>query len=530
MGVARELNATTEEERALRRRLSGLEGELRDANATVAAKQGLLHDYLTSGFTDQFEKVKKSHQESVGAEQRCNASVSGPLSAVEQSRDTRGVTEGLLDASRHNFLRALAAQNQTLSALQHDAHGLDRKLLHLSHQVCGGHSNASANGSCPDSRCGGIGCLDDQGNAVCGGEGCNGTASAIAGALQLARNATDGLSAANEELQGVARKLKDIAALTLDVKNQAMTTLEKAQKKKEHFENNNKKLKDFIKKIRDFLTEEGADPESIEKVALRVLAISLPVNRTTLDSMVLQIKESLANLSDIQGVVNRTAEHVGRAEELLAAARDAKVRAEGVNDAANVTKRALDVSEDAIGKARAALEEARDNLNSTRNATAEVDSRLTRLEDKQADVTMRLDNLSAEVEALKNKTEQNRRMAEDAEARAANATRLASSLEQSLNETEERYRELQGKVESLGGASGDLNHVNQRAQDIKKEAEDLFGKATKGIDQLKKLEKKFRSNEQRMQKQRLELDELKENATVVRDEIRDQVQKYSNCV
>lgn len=44
------------------------------------------------------------------------------------------------------------------------------------------------------------------------------------------------------------------------------------------------------------------------------------------------------------------------------------------------------------------------------------------------------------------------------------------------------------------------------------------------------LEKKFKSNEQRMQKQRMELDELKENATVVRDEIREQVQKYSNCV
>lgn len=44
------------------------------------------------------------------------------------------------------------------------------------------------------------------------------------------------------------------------------------------------------------------------------------------------------------------------------------------------------------------------------------------------------------------------------------------------------------------------------------------------------LEKKFKSNEQRMQKQRMELDELKQNATVVRDEIREQVQKYSNCV
>lgn len=48
-------------------------------------------------------------------------------------------------------------------------------------------------------------------------------------------------------------QLQDIASLTQDVKNQAMNTLDKAQKKKDHFENNNKKLKDFIQKIRDFL-------------------------------------------------------------------------------------------------------------------------------------------------------------------------------------------------------------------------------------------------------------------------------------
>lgn len=44
------------------------------------------------------------------------------------------------------------------------------------------------------------------------------------------------------------------------------------------------------------------------------------------------------------------------------------------------------------------------------------------------------------------------------------------------------------------------------------------------------LERRFRSNEQQMQKQRVELDGLKENVTLVRDEIREQVQKYSSCV
>lgn len=530
MGFTRELNITAEKDGSLRRTLSDLERELRDVNTTVAHKRRLLDDYLTSGFADQFEKVKKYYRESVEAEEKCNASVSGPLSPGEQSKETRAITEDLLDLSKDKFLRALAAQNKSLNELQQKAHDLDKKVHHLSHKVCGGHGNASVNGSCSDSQCGSAGCRDNQGNRVCGGEGCNGTVSTSVAALNLARNTTDRVNAADEELRSVARKLQDIASLTQDVKNQAMNTLKKAQKKKDHFENNNKKLKDFIKKIRDFLTEEGADPESIEKVAQQVLSITLPVNTTALDRMVMHINTSLSNLTNIEGIINQTSQHISTAKDLLNKAKDAKSRAEGVKDTANRTQQALDVSEKAIQKARTALDEAKDNLNSTRNATVEVNERLTQLQDNQMDVMMRLNNLSMEVEALRNKTEQNRQMAKDAKALANNATHLATSLKQSLNDTENRYQELQRKVDSLGGESGGLNNINQKAKDMKKEAEDLLLKASKGIEQLRKLEKKFKINEQQMQKQRTELDELKENATLVRDEIREQVQKYSNCV
>ncbi|XP_035015327.1 laminin subunit beta-2 [Hippoglossus stenolepis] len=530
MGVTRELNTTAAEEEALRRTLNDLERELRDINTTVAHKQRVIDDYLTSGFADQFEKIKKYYRQSFEAEQKCNASVYSPSGAVEQSKETRALTEGLLDASRDKFLRSLAAQNKSLNELQQKAHNLDEKVHLLSHKVCGGHSNDSVNGSCPDSQCGGAGCRDDQGNRVCGGNGCNGTVSASVAALNQAGLARNGLNAANEELQGVAKKLQDIAFLTQDVKNQAMNTLEKARKKKDQFENNNKKLKDFIKKIRDFLTEEGADPESIEKVALQVLAIKLPFNKTTLDNMVMKIKDGLSNLTNMEDIVNQTSQHISKAKELLEKAQQAKRRAEGVEDKVNSTKQALDVSEKAIEKARTTLEEANNNLNSTRQATAEVEERLDQLEDKQMDVMMRLNNLSMGVEALRNKTEQNRQMAKNAKALANNATDMASSLEQSFNHTEKRYHELRMKVDSLGAESGDLNSINQMAKDMKKEADDLLNKAKNGIKQLEKLEKKLKNNKQRMERQGLELDELKENATVVRDEIRDQVQKYSNCV
>ena len=59
-----------------------------------------------------------------------------------------------------------------------------------------------------------------------------------------------------------------------------------------------------------------------------------------------------------------------------------------------------------------------------------METRLDQLDDKQMDVMMRLNNLSMGVEALRNKTEQNREMAKNAKALANNATDMASSLEQ----------------------------------------------------------------------------------------------------
>lgn len=56
---------------------------------------------------------------------------------------------------------------------------------------------------------------------------------------------------------------------------------------------------------------------------------------------------------------------------------------------------------------------------------------------------------------------------------------------QSLNNTEEWYSELQKKINALGGGTGGLGNINKKAMDMKKEAEDLLNKATKGIEQLR---------------------------------------------
>lgn len=56
---------------------------------------------------------------------------------------------------------------------------------------------------------------------------------------------------------------------------------------------------------------------------------------------------------------------------------------------------------------------------------------------------------------------------------------------QVLNDTEKRYETLKKKVGSLTGESGTIININQKAMDMKSEAEELLDKAVKKIEQLR---------------------------------------------
>ncbi|ROL52307.1 Laminin subunit beta-1, partial [Anabarilius grahami] len=525
MGVIRELNITADLDSALKQNLTALEKELKDLNSTLHQMRRGLENYLTAGLAEQFENVRKYYQSSLNSEQRCNASVYGPQSPVEQSQGTRNRTEALLKERKDRFLRTLAANNRSLSELEEKAHEIDRKVFHLSNKVCGGHGNASANSSCPDSPCGGAGCRDRDGVLKCGGKGCNGTVGASVTALDRADDVHKSLTAASIELQTVAKKLRDIATLTQTVKKQAKDTLDKAQSKKDLFEDSNKKLRDFIQKIRDFLNEEGADPESIEKVAQQVLAISLPVNRTVIVNIIEQIKEKINNLTNVEALFNHTSEQLTKVKDLLKRAQDSKSQAEGVSNNINKTKEAIETSQSAIKKAEEEMTTAQENLKDAQNITNMVEDKLLILDINLMDVMMRLANLSHGVDLLKNKTEQNREMAKDAKAQSDNATQEAAGLQEELINAENLYKELKEKVDSVGGEG----NVSQRAIEMKKEAEEVLNKAITGMNDLRKLEKRLNKNEKKMQQQRDELAELEKNVTDVREFIRSKVMGYTNC-
>lgn len=62
--------------------------------------------------------------------------------------------------------------------------------------------------------------------------------------------------------------------------------------------------------------------------------------------------------------------------------------------------------------------------------------------------------------------------------------RRYSFFSQGLSETEKRYQEMQKKVGSLAGESGNLTNI-KKALDMKNEAEELLNKTIKKIEQLR---------------------------------------------
>ncbi|MGH0162053.1 UNVERIFIED_CONTAM: hypothetical protein FKN15_042285 [Acipenser sinensis] len=359
-----ELNSTMHGEKQQREHLGQLETELRELNDTVTKRRRELENLISAGTSEKFENVRKYYQESLDAERRANASVSGPDSPVEQSQETRNMTESLMNKKKDEFFRTMTAQKKSLKELQAKTKDLDKSINNLS---------AKKNGNgCAEDPCGGANCRDDFGNRKCGGGSCNGTLSASVRALNLVESKTKEIEAAAQDLDNIQKKLQDVAKLTQDIKAQAEGTLTKAHRTKDEIVSSNQKLREFIQKIRDFLTVDGADPKDIELVARQVLSISLPVSASNLTKTIQEIKECMVNLSDVNAVLNTTAQQLTIAHELLEKAKDVKNQADGVKNLVNITKESLDRARSAADTAEKELKKAKKNLKNVLNRTAGV--------------------------------------------------------------------------------------------------------------------------------------------------------------
>lgn len=73
-----------------------------------------------------------------------------------------------------------------------------------------------------------------------------------------------------------------------------------------------------------WITEEGADPDSIEAVANQVLELSIPASPQQIRHLANEIKDRVRSLSNVDAILDQTQDDVRKAEHLLMKARNAK--------------------------------------------------------------------------------------------------------------------------------------------------------------------------------------------------------------
>ncbi|XP_054072022.1 laminin subunit beta-1-like isoform X2 [Rissa tridactyla] len=497
-------------------RLAGLSHELGGLNRTASHLQILLGTVAAAGFSESYRSILGSAEDSRQAEAVAN----GTAGELSEARVTRRAAERVLRQRGDAFHRGTAAARKSLREAQKRVMGLS--ITRINEKICG----APGDRSCEEAPCGGALCQDGTGTRHCGGTGCAGALPVSARALSSARNTSQQLEEALGQLGVVAQKTQEVQELARGARSRAEEALGRSQAARSRAEKATSQLRDFIRRIKAFLAEEGADPGSIELVARQVLNISLPSSPGRIQELLREMRESIVQLEGVDAVLNSTAQGLAAARGLLAQGQDARERAEGVRDELVGTQRALDAARVQATAAGSALRSAKDAIRAAESRAKEAERRLQALEGKESRAQRRLRELARHVTTLQERGQDVRRLAQQAKEGAQRATAASGTLSQDLAQVTQRYVVLKGRVSGLAGVSGG---ALQRVTRLTAEARDLLDKANSSKRKLEELEQHFGANERVMAAKATRLQALEQRVWGLLEEIRERANAYATC-
>ncbi|XP_064012973.1 laminin subunit beta-2-like isoform X3 [Pogoniulus pusillus] len=487
--------------------LAGLNRRLGGLNRTASHLQILLSTVAAAGFG-----VESSRQAEVAA--------NGTVSELSRSQATRRVAERALRQRGAAFRRGTVAERKSLREVQKRVMGLS--VARINEKICG----TPGDRSCEQAPCGGALCQNDAGTRHCGGSGCTGALPISARALSNARNTSQQLEVALGKLSDMAQKTQEVQELVRGAQSQAEEVLGQSQAARSRVEKAVAQLRDFIRQIKAFLAEEGADPGSIELVAQQVLNISLPSSPRRIQELMQEMRESISQLEGVDAVLKSTEQGLAVARGLLTQGQNARERAEVVRDELAGTQEALEVAQAQATAAGSTLQSARDAIRAAESRAKEVERRLKALEGKESRVQRRLQELARGITTLEEQGWDTHRVAQQAKDRVQHATATSGTLNHDLAQVAQRYMVLKSRVSGLAGVSGG---ALQRVTRLTAEAKDLLDKASSSKRKLEELEQHFGANERAMAAKATRLLALEQQVWGLLEEIQEKANAYATC-
>ncbi|XP_061679581.1 laminin subunit beta-1a isoform X2 [Syngnathoides biaculeatus] len=466
--------------------------------------------------------VTKYFLQSQEAEERAIASTTDSNSPLENSANLRKLTENKMNLTKDEFLRRHIEHVQKLDDLAGQIQTLDLK--ELSHKTC---RNPAGQDSC-SSSCGELDCVNTQGDLICRGEDCDGVISKVHSSLQKAFDSEHEILNAMDEVDQFANMVSEAKQKANQAKMSAYNVFMKTNRTKQNFDQSNEELKTLIREIHGFLTEEGADLESIQKVADEVLAMQMPTTREQLQNFTDEIREKVGELGNVETILQQSTDNIERATILLEQARQVSQEAADAKDSSEIVKEALEEAQRAQTAASSAIQQATDDIKNTNKLLLSVKSDTSDGEIKLNNATRRLQQLNEEVSLLRDKTLNGTLISELTIQDATSIRQIVKEAKKDIDsELKDKYSTVAHLIDLKGNA---VANANKRAELLQQEAKELLLQASDKLQILKELEKSFEVNHHALEVKAEQLVDLENSVKELLQEISHKVTVYNTCL
>ncbi|NXQ11768.1 LAMB4 protein, partial [Peucedramus taeniatus] len=455
--------------------------------------------------TEAISNIRKHSEVSLLAKQKTR----GTTPIVTHSEYTRNDALAMLD---HQVLNASSVLQQLRMIKSPDIQNLNEK-------ICG----VPGDQPCATAACGGALCQDSHGLRWCGGPDCTGALPLSSEAFRKAEETAVLLNNLTTQLQEPENQVKSVRKMAEESKLKGSQFNGQLETAMSQIEVDGEITKEFIQKVKDFLLDESAPPEDIEKVANYVLQINLPLSPQELTGMLGKL-QSIMNHCEKYKLNNKRNIKREDAQTLLVEAQEAGKAAKALLPVDEINNKLKNVLK-SQGHSKSTIIKLNEEIRGIRTQISQAENQVNKTNDKLNDLSAKQTEMEDESATWQAKMLMNKNQATKARAEAEAAHKRAQKIDNEFTDVKRKYTILQEKLKTQGPPKVTLEKVKK----LKEEAEKLAEETEKKIKRITDLEKKLQELNQTKQDKAEQLRQLEEQVIAIKNEIVEQESKYATC-
>ncbi|XP_066456329.1 laminin subunit beta-3 isoform X2 [Eleutherodactylus coqui] len=487
--------------------MNSLRLNINGVNELYQMKSTQYGNSISSNTLGLFSTVNTAYRSSLEAAER----VAKAQTTVSQSREIRRGLNGL-EGKTQDAVFDLEALKDELSY---------PNLTPTINRICEGVRTES----CTPENCPGTVCHRNN-TALCKvGSSCRGAFPLSMNALRNTEKTAKELLDLNSQLLKNTQMIKEAEKTSNEIKDSSQQLSEQVTWMRTRMEQDIGSTRQFIQQVRDFLTEPSTDPATIQEVSEYVLSLKLPVDASSLQRKMSEIRNIAGKLPNIDAVLSQTKDDIAKARKLQSEAEEARNKAISVEED-------VDGVVDNIRKARKILQEAEDKIRGSSTLLLQIEDRMQEIEQVLGpvergltDVRDQLQVFTQRVERLQEKTAESLQQAGEARQAAEGAHRKATDAQQGLDAVQEKYALFKDRLRQASHVGGH----GQKVTDIRMEADQLFKESEGMLRRMREIEGELRKGQQSVMNRMSELEGLEKEVIGLRDYIHAKAVSYATC-